>query len=92
MRTVRQTRRSMKARFLFLLASGVALAAPALAQQYVDPAKGQSAQQQKSDEAACYTRAVQQQAQAATQQGQAAFGEARAACLQGRGYTVKQIK
>ena len=31
----------------------------------------------------------QQQAQAATQQQQAAFAKARAACLEGRGYTVK---
>jgi hypothetical protein len=31
----------------------------------------------------------QQQQQAATQQGQATFGKARAACLEGRGYTVK---
>lgn len=30
------------------------------AQQFVYPAKGQSAQQQKNDEAACYTWAVQQ--------------------------------
>ena len=141
-----------------------ALIPEAGAQQFVYPAKGQSPQQQKSDEAACYSWAVeqsrfdpanpapqqpaanppttatgvtpgagvrgaargavvgeiaggeagagavagaaaaraqsrrqnaateqqgQQQQQAATQQGQAAFGKARAACLEGRGYTVK---
>jgi hypothetical protein len=33
---------------------------PTLAQQYVYPAKGQSAQQQKNDEAACYEWAVKQ--------------------------------
>ena len=134
------------------------------AQQYVYPAQGQSAAQQKSDESACYTWAVeqtgfdpakpppaqaaakppttasgttpgaglrgaargavvgeivggdsgtgaavgaiaargqsrrhnaaaaqqgQQQQQAAAQQQQAAFGKARAACLEGRGYSVK---
>lgn len=32
---------------------------------------------------------AQQQQQSATQQQQAAFGKARAACLEGRGYTVK---
>ena len=32
---------------------------------------------------------AQQQAAATNQQGQAAFGKARAACLEGRGYTVK---
>lgn len=130
---------------------------PTFAQQYVYPAKGQSAQQQKKDESACHTWAVQQtgfdptkqpapatqpttatgttpgagakgavrgavvgevvggdartgaaagavagrsqsrrqnaaanqQAQANTQQQQAAYGKARAACLEGKGYTVK---
>ena len=139
-----------------LLASGV------LAQQYVYPAKGQSADQQKKDESACYQWAVQQTgidpskpvaapppppttatgttpgagargaargaivgeavggdastgaavgaaaargqsrrqnaaasqqqqaaAQQATSQQQATFAKARAACLEGRGYTVK---
>ncbi len=136
----------------------------AAAQQYVYPANGQSPEQQKSDEAACYSWAVgqtgfdpakpppaapaakppttatgttpgagvrgaargavvgeivggdagagaaagavaargqsrrqnaaaaqqgQQQQQAATQQQQAAFAKARAACLEGRGYSVK---
>lgn len=37
-----------------------ALAGPAGAQQYVYPAKGQSPQQQKNDEAACHQWAVQQ--------------------------------
>jgi len=36
------------------------LAGPALAQQYVYPAKGQSAEQQKKDESECYTWAVGQ--------------------------------
>ena len=136
----------------------------AAAQQYVYPAKGQSPQQQKSDEAACYSWAVQQtgfdpakpaapppaakppttatgttpgagvrgaargaivgevvggdagagaaagavaargqsrrqnaaasqqaqqQQQSAGQQQQTAFGKARAACLEGKGYSVK---
>jgi hypothetical protein len=147
-----------------VIALAMAITTPAaLAKQYVYPAKGQSAQQQQKDEAACYTWAVQQsgfdpanpsppqqaakpsttatgttpgaglkgaaggalvgavagdagagaaagavvarsasrrqnaaaaqqqqqQQQAATQQEQAAFGKARAACLEGRGYTVK---
>ena len=130
---------------------------PGFAQLYVYPAKGQSAQQQKKDESACYSWAVQQtgfdpakapaaapppttatgttpgagargavrgavvgevvggdagtgaavgavaargqsrrqnaaaqqQAQAANSQQQQAFGKARAACLEGKGYTVK---
>jgi hypothetical protein len=142
---------------------GTALISQAAAQQYVYPAKGQSPQQQKSDESACYTWAVQQtgfdpakpppqqaaakppttamgttpgagargalggaaigaiagdagagaaagavvarsssrrqnaaaeqqaqqQQQAGTQQQQSAFAKARAACLEGKGYTVK---
>jgi hypothetical protein len=154
----------MKLRTLALLALGAALVSEAAAQQFVYPAKGQSPQQQKSDEAACYKWAVQQtgfdpakpppqqaaaqppttatgttpgagvrgaargavvgeivggdagagaaagaaaargqsrrqnaaaaqqgqqQMQAASQQQQAAFAKARAACLEGRGYTVK---
>jgi hypothetical protein len=131
--------------------------APAFTQQYVYPAKGQSPEQQKKDESACYTWAVQQtgfdpakaqaaapppttatgttpgagvrgaargavvgevvggdagtgaavgavaargqsrrqnaaaqqQAQSANSQQQQAFGKARAACLEGKGYTVK---
>ena len=51
----------MKAiRILTLTAAAAALAGPALAQQYVYPAKGQSAEQQKKDEGACHTWAVQQ--------------------------------
>ena len=144
--------------------SMLALICEAGAQQYVYPAKGQSAQQQQSDEAACYSWAVeqsgfdpakpapapaaakppttttgttpgaglrgaargalvgevvggdagagaaagavaargqsrrqnaaaaqqkQQQASAQQQQQQASFGKARAACLEGRGYSVK---
>ena len=154
----------MNLRPLWMLALTAALSAEASAQQFVYPAKGQSPQQQKSDEAACYSWAVQQsgfdpakaqpqqqaakppttatgttpgagargaargaivgevvggdagtgaavgamaargqsrrqnasaaqqgqqQQQAASQQQQAAFGKARAACLEGRGYTVK---
>ena len=154
----------MKPRTLWMLALTAALISQAGAQQFVYPAKGQSPQQQKSDEAACYTWAVQQtgidpakpapqqqaakppttatgttpgaglrgaargavvgevvggdagagaaagaavarsqsrkqnaataqqgqqQQQAATQQQQATFAKARAACLEGRGYTVK---
>ena len=142
----------------------LALIGEASAQQYVYPAKGQSAQQQKTDESACYSWAVQQsgfdpakpppaqaaakppttatgttpgagvrgaargavvgelvggnassgaaagavvargqsrrqnaaaaqqgqqQASAQQQQQQASFGKARAACLEGRGYSVK---
>ena len=142
----------------------VLFVATANAQQYVYPAKGQTPEQQKADEAACYSWAVQQtgfdpaqpaapqqaakppttatgtqpgagvrgaargavvgevvsddasagaaagavaargqsrrqnaaasqqatqQQQAAAQQQQAAFTKARAACLEGKGYTVK---
>jgi len=154
----------MNRRIPWTFALTLALIAEASAQQYVYPAKGQSPEKQKSDEAACYTWAVQQsgfdpakpppqqqaasppttatgttpgagvrgaargavvgeivsgdagagaaagavaargqsrrqnaaaaqqgqqQQQAATTQQQAAFGKARAACLEGRGYTVK---
>jgi hypothetical protein len=145
------------------LAMVATLAAPAAAQQYVFPAKGQSPDQQKKDEAACHTWAINQtgfdpskpppapaaappttatgttpgagargaargavvgeivsddagagaavgaaaargqsrrqnaaaansatqQQQAATQQQQASFAKARAACLEGKGYSVK---
>ncbi len=145
---------------LCLLALAATLLTDAGAQQYVYPAKGQTAEQQKSDEAACYSWAVQQtgydpakpptaaapppptgatpgagvsgavrgavvgevvggdagtgaavgavaargqsrkqnaaaantaqqQQTSTTQQQQAAFGSARAACLEGKGYTVK---
>lgn len=147
----------MKQKTLCILAFGAGLMSQAIAQQYVYPAKGQSPQQQKNDESACYSWAVQQtgvdpakqqpaaqpattatsttpgagargavrgavvgevvggdastgaavgavaargqsrrqnaaaqqQQQGATQQQQAAFGKARAACLEGKGYTVK---
>jgi hypothetical protein len=143
--------------------AAAALALPAFAQQYVYPAKGQNPEQQKADEAACHTWAIQQsgfdpakpppppppqqattatgttpgagargaargavvgevvggdagtgaavgavaargqsrrqnakqaeatqqQANANTSAGQAAYGKARAACLEGKGYTVK---
>ena len=64
----------MKHRIVWMLALTAAVATQAAAQQYVYPAKGRSAQQQQS---------------AATQQQQAAFAKARAACLEGKGYTVK---
>jgi hypothetical protein len=154
----------MNRRTAWMLAMAMAFASEGIAQQFVYPAKGQSPQQQKSDEAACYSWAVQQtgfdpakpppqqqaakppttatgttpgagargaargavvggivsddpgagaaagavvargqsrrqnaaagqqaqqQQQAASQQQQAAFGKARAACLEGRGYSVK---
>jgi len=140
-----------------LLAVSVAVAGSASAQQYVYPAKGQTPEKQKSDEAACYSWAVQQtgfdpakapppqaaapttatgttagagargaakgavvggivgdagtgaavgataarnqsrkqnaaqqqQQAGASQQQQQAFGKARAACLEGKGYTIK---
>ena len=50
----------MKLRLVLSLALGMALIGQAGAQQFVYPAKGQSPQQQKNDEAACYTWAVQQ--------------------------------
>lgn len=150
------------ARIILLLA--VAASTATNAQQFVHPARGQTAQQQKSDEAACHSWATQQtgldpakpppaqaapkqpttatgttpgaglrgaargavvgevvggnagagaaagavaargqsrrqnaaaasqaqqQQQAATQSQQASFAKARAACLEGRGYTVK---
>jgi len=50
----------MSKRFVFVLVLAAALVAEAAAQQYVYPAKGQSPQQQKSDEAACHSWAVQQ--------------------------------
>ena len=154
----------MEQRTLCCLALAGLLISEASAQQYVYPAKGQSPEQQKSDEAACYSWAVkqsgfdpakppppaptatppttatgttpgagargalrgaavgeiaggnasagaaagaaaargqsrrqnvaaansaQQQQVSATQQKQASFARARAACLEGRGYTVK---
>ncbi len=150
----------MRTRPLVFIALAIAPLSVAFAQQYVYPAKGQSPEQQKNDEAACYSWAVQQtgfdparppapqaqttatgttpgaglrgaargavvgevvggdagagaaagaiaargqsrrqnaeasqhaqqQQSAATQQQQASFGKARAACLEGRGYTVK---
>jgi hypothetical protein len=50
----------MSQRTVWMLALTAALIGEAAAQQYVYPAKGQSPEQQKSDEAACYTWAVQQ--------------------------------
>jgi len=47
-------------RSVTLLALAMALGAPAGAQQYVYPAKGQTPEKQKGDEAACYSWAVQQ--------------------------------
>ena len=153
----------MNARNFCLSTLAATLTFAATAQQYVFPAKGQTPTQQKSDEAACHTWAVQQtgfdpakppppppakppttatgttpgagvggavkgavvgevvggdagtgaavgamaargqsrrqnaaaaksatqQQQATTQQQQAGFSKARAACLEGKGYTVK---
>jgi hypothetical protein len=47
-------------------------------------ARGQSRRQNAANQ-----QAAQQQAQAVNSQGQQAFGKARAACLEGKGYTVK---
>src|SRR5262252_7687188 len=47
-------------------------------------ARGQSRRQNAQQK-----QQAQQQAAATNQQGQAAFGKARAACLEGKGYTVK---
>jgi hypothetical protein len=154
---------AMVTRHLTLVTLAAALAWPAAAQQVVYPAKGQKPEQQKADEGACQTWAVQQsgfdpskpppppaapppttatgadrgsgargaargavvgeviaddastgaavgaaaargqsrrenkqqataaqqQQQSATSQGQANFAKARAACLEGKGYTVK---
>jgi hypothetical protein len=154
----------MYRRIVWMLATTMVFASGVGAQQFVYPAKGQSPQQQKNDEAACYSWAVQQtgfdpakapapaaapkppttatgttpgagargaargavvgeiisddpgagaaagavaargqsrrqnaasaqqaqqQQQSASQQQQAAFAKARAACLEGRGYSVK---
>jgi len=154
----------MRHQSFLAMAFAVSLISQANAQQYVFPAKGQTPEKQKSDEAACYTWAVQQtgfdpakppppptaaappttatgtkpgagvsgavkgavvgevvggdantgakagavvarsssrkqnaaaaqsaqqQQQSASSQQQAAFSKARAACLEGKGYTVK---
>ena len=50
----------MKQRTVWMLALTAALIGQAHAQQFVYPAKGQTPEQQKSDEAACYSWAVQQ--------------------------------
>ena len=50
----------MKQALMCVLAVMLLLVSNAYAQQYVYPAKGQTPEQQKSDEAACYTWAVQQ--------------------------------
>jgi hypothetical protein len=50
----------MKLAIIFGLALNAALLAPAVAQQFVYPAKGQTPEQQKADEATCYQWAVQQ--------------------------------
>jgi hypothetical protein len=50
----------MKHRSVWVLALSVAVISPVVVQQYVYPAKGQSAQQQNNDEATCYQWAVQQ--------------------------------
>src|ERR1700675_1535722 len=50
----------MNHRTLWILAVTTALIGETSAQKFVYPAKGQSPQKQKSDEAACYSWAVQQ--------------------------------
>ena len=50
----------MNMRSVSMLAPAASIIFEASAQQYVYPAKGQTPQQQQSDEAACYTWAVQQ--------------------------------
>jgi hypothetical protein len=50
----------MKSRHLYLCAILSAMVGAAGAQQYVYPAKGQTPEQQKSDESACYKWAVEQ--------------------------------
>lgn len=50
----------MKQKSFWILAFSVGMIPLAIAQQYVYPAKGQSPQQQQSDESACYSWAVQQ--------------------------------
>jgi hypothetical protein len=64
----------MTRRMGWMIALAVAMIPAAVAQQYVYPAKGQSPQLQQ---------------QAATSQQQGAYAEARAACLEGKGCTVK---
>jgi hypothetical protein len=49
-----------KSYFFITLTLAAGLAGNALAQQYVFPAKGQTPEQQKGDEAACYIWAVEQ--------------------------------
>jgi hypothetical protein len=81
----------MKQRILWTLALTVAVVSQAWSAQYVYPAKGQTPQQQKSDEAACDKWAVEQTGFDPTKPPlqQATFAKARAACLEGRGYTIK---
>ena len=50
----------MKPKMSWILVLLMATMTQADAQQYVYPAKGQTPQQQKNDESACYTWAVQQ--------------------------------
>ena len=49
-----------KSRFVTLCLALLAVAAPAFAQHYVDPVRGQSPEQQEQDEARCLTWATQQ--------------------------------
>jgi hypothetical protein len=50
----------MNRQTISMLVLAAAMVGEANAQQYVYPAKGQTPQQQKNDESACYTWAVQQ--------------------------------
>lgn len=47
-------------RTFYLLALAASFASPAVAQQYVYPAKGQTPEKQKTDEGTCHTWAIQQ--------------------------------
>lgn len=91
----------MKQKNLWMLALTMALITEAGAQQFVYPAKGQTPEQQKSDEAACYSWAVQQSgfdpakppAAAAPQPATTATGAAPGSGLRGaaRGAVVGEI-
>ena len=59
-RQVRGDDMNRRSRSFCLLAVAAALGGSAAAQQYVYPAKGQTPEKQKSDEAACHTWAIQQ--------------------------------
>ena len=84
-----------------IVLSGMLLVPVALATQFVYPAKGQSAEQQRADESTCYSWAVSQTGfdpaksppQAATQSPRTATGVTRGAGVRGaaRGAIVGEI-